>query len=125
MTDREDYVSRIVAEWLGRRGFDWPCRAFYESDGRFSRTPDGSAVAPDDLRVSGRTAAPTLQTAAKWLREEHGIDIIVFREKLQETRYWARVERHPCTLHRQEPVYLKHEDSMLAAVDYALTDILG
>lgn len=123
--EKEDYVSRIVAEWLKRRGFNWECRTFYDGNGKLRRVECDHAITRENLCHSDDVLAPTLQKAVKWLREVHGVDIIVFREKLPETRYWARIERHPYTLHQQEPVYMKHEDSCLAAVDYALTEILG
>lgn len=78
---KEDYVSFETAKLLKEKGFDWECISYYVD------------YEPNDVKYSflGETnstwesrccSAPTLQMAMKWLREKHGIIILVsfFRE---------------------------------------------
>lgn len=80
----KDYVSYKLALALKKCGFDEPCDHYYcafdnETDVRFwsvhpaqsqngFTNPDGKVIAD----------APTLAHAQKWLREEKGIDVLVW-----------------------------------------------
>jgi len=62
----EDYVSLEIAELLKEKGFDWNCES-----NRFYPEPDYDQESPDGVY------APTLQTAMKWLRNQHNLHIMV------------------------------------------------
>lgn len=70
-TITEDYVSFEVAKLLKEKGFNEDCRDSYDWGGNLhlnTSSNNGSIK---------KIAAPTLQMAMKWLREEHSIIIIV------------------------------------------------
>ena len=83
---QEDYVSFEVAKLLKEKGYNEYCDAYYHND-----EGEGYENLTDDERLEGcwktesfrnernryRDAAPSLAQAAKWLREEHHIDIEV------------------------------------------------
>lgn len=82
----EDYVSFEIAKLLKEKGFDWECRAFWkEWDGKITLCHCGSSHVfehchnsmlegyNDDSELN--VAAPTLQTAMKWLREKHNLGV--------------------------------------------------
>lgn len=66
----EDYVSFKVAKLLKEKGFDENTLMVYSQNGNFM--PDGAIE--DTYQVF--YAAPTLQMAMKWLREEHNKIIV-------------------------------------------------
>ena len=60
----EDYVTFEVAKLLREKGFNEYCEKSYSIEGKlYSNFPDDCIL------------APTLQMAAKWLREEHNLSI--------------------------------------------------
>lgn len=87
----EDYVSHEIAKQLRDLGFDWTCRAFYKTwdgwDGKTYLLETNRGQAFDSCSNStlkkynseeeDNVAAPTLQMAMKWIREEHGIQISI------------------------------------------------
>ena len=82
----EDYVSYELALKLKACGFDEPCDHYYIKD----NAPDGTAwIVPTTYREDFNAdsyfpfckplcSAPTLAHAQKWLREEKGIDVLVW-----------------------------------------------
>ena len=73
----EDYVSFEIAKLLKEKGFDEQCYAyyniFYDNDGKdlklWRKYPHRAQPNTNYLNV------PTLQTAMKWLREEHKLEV--------------------------------------------------
>lgn len=68
----EDYVSFEVAKLLKDKGFDQNCATYY-LDGQVWRHYHCEVI-PKGKQIY---AAPTLQMAMKWLREVHGIKIMI------------------------------------------------
>jgi hypothetical protein len=62
----EDFVSFETAKLMKEKGFDIYVSSFYDVDGEFSRKE-----ADWNWNIGSRYSAPTLQMAAKWLREVH------------------------------------------------------
>lgn len=81
--------------------------------------------AKEEYDNSNVCAAPTLQLVCKWLREKHGIDIIVFHEKLPLDTYWARIEKHPYTEYQTEPIFKTYELAEMEAIKYALENMIS
>ena len=73
---KEDFVSFEVAKLLKEKGFDEECRQYWsESDGRFIHSESVYPIRNITNPCFFGPAAPTLQMAAKWLREEHNLSI--------------------------------------------------
>ena len=72
----EDYCSFKVAELLKEKGFDEPCRTYYQ-DGEFVNTVCTQYYQWNSKSPFGHISAPTLQMAMKWLREAHQLHISV------------------------------------------------
>jgi len=68
----EDFVSFEIARLLKEKGFDIYVSSFYDVDGEFSRKE-----ADWNWNIGSRYSAPTLQMAMKWLREMHGLYVVV------------------------------------------------
>ena len=73
----ESYVSFDTARMLKEAGFDVPCNSYYELE-------DGEVVRKDSIGSSDYNAyedtvcsRPTQALAARWLREEHHIFIML------------------------------------------------
>lgn len=74
--NKEDYVSLEVAKMLKEKGFNEPCNGWYGINGTiFNDTyrENHNNTFPKDSRLS----RPTLYEAAKWLRNEHDINVTV------------------------------------------------
>lgn len=68
----EDYCSFKVAELLKEKGFDEPCRTYYQ-DEEFVDDVCTQYYQWNNKSPFGHISAPTLQMAMKWLREMHKI----------------------------------------------------
>ena len=75
----EDYVSLEIARLLKDKGFNEYCMAFRSPSGALFRSSHDIKNFEDGKTIGGAIAAPTLQTAMKWLREKHNIDIFPWK----------------------------------------------
>lgn len=71
---KEDYVSFEVAKLLKEKGFDEPCRTYYQ-DEKFVDDVCTKYYQWNSKSPFGHISAPTHQMAMKWLREVHNIFI--------------------------------------------------
>lgn len=74
----ESYVSFDTARMLKEAGFDMPCRYFFtiEGDGNVVITEARSCREHNSFE-SCFISCPTLALAARWLREVHGIHVMI------------------------------------------------
>lgn len=79
--NKEDYVSLEVAKMLKEKGFNEYCGAYYHLNWDDMTEEECFEIAPNyDFRNKDngyRAGAPTLYEAAKWLRNEHDIHIVI------------------------------------------------
>lgn len=117
---KEDYVSFETAKLLKDKGFDGETSCYY--------APDSSTrwiyQHYHEFDIKDRIECPTLQMAMKWLREIHNLDIIIFREHLPNSCYWARIERFPYTEYQQDLTYVTYEESAENAIKYCLENLI-
>lgn len=76
---KEAYVSCETAKLLKEKGFDKPCRAYYDMGGLKE-----DVTFPNDWSHSSfldHISAPTHQMTMAWLREEHNICITIYPDK--------------------------------------------
>lgn len=89
---KEDYVSFETARLLKEKGFDCNCDMYYTGTGSVEYTQ----LKFNHNELESRYSKPTLQLVLKWLRETHGIEVIVDVCKVgedQRTMYaWTPVE---------------------------------
>lgn len=73
----EDYVSFETAKLLKEKGFDWECfQYWHEIDNELVHSQSMHPVQNISNPCFFGPAAPTLQTATKWIQETHNIIII-------------------------------------------------
>ena len=71
-TITEDYVSFEAAKLLKEKGFDEPCRTYYQ-DEKFVDDVCTQYYQWNSKSPFGHISVPTLQMAMKWLKIEHNI----------------------------------------------------
>ena len=71
----EDYISFETAKLLKERGFNGLCTAYYDcfTTDNFHCGYEPTDFNSIDTKIRNIVAAPTLQMAMKWLREEHNL----------------------------------------------------
>lgn len=80
----EDYVSFETAKLLKEKGFDEECSCFYNNIeyGTPGLEVDGQLYYKNSANLDDEEyAAPTLQMAMKWLREEYNLHINPYKTK--------------------------------------------
>ena len=96
----EDHASLRLSLLLKGKGFNWPCREWYEEKEQLGRKYTSRMSQEEWMRNTGNETpgfictAPTLAYAEKWLRDEHGISIDVITD-------WEWV-RDPMTMTQAE-----------------------
>lgn len=126
---KEDYVSNKVARFLKEKGFDVPCRAYYNM-GALKE----DVTVPSDWSHSNfidHVSAPTHQMAMKWLREIHKIDIdIISRLSLNadNDHNYSYVIKHQYDKYHYNTYtdgeYQYFEDAVEEAIKYCLINLI-
>jgi hypothetical protein len=117
----EDYVSFETAKLLREKGFDWETSAsikvFHGSIYEINR----EWVAPEE-----NTIIPTLQTAMKWLREVHhiNIEIITYWTKDKSMVYGNRIVHNNAVLKEIDAAYNSYEQACESAIKYCLENLI-
>lgn len=77
----EDYVSFEVASLLKEKGFDEPCRAYWDDQPKLDVHTLFFSVEPikNSERVGNDISCPTPQMVMEWLREVHNLHIAIER----------------------------------------------
>ena len=92
-TITEDYVSFETAKLLKEKGFDEGCRARYGAAGSFSY--EKYEVEASGCKMHNSILAPTLQMAMRWLREVHGVTIVIDTNDIWLGKgnrfYWCKI----------------------------------
>lgn len=120
---KEDYVSNKIAKLLKEKGFDVPCRAYYDM-GALKE----DVTVPRDWSHSNfidHTTAPTLQMAMKWLREKH-IIIVISPEHFNVEAYcsaWGVEIWWDDNYEEMSETYLTYEDACGAAIKHVLENL--
>jgi len=119
----ETYCSFEIAKLLKEKGFDEECIGFYtpEKEIHFTFLGETNSTWLDDS-----ISAPTLQTAMKWLREEHKMFIcMLFLE--DKDAYGFTIEhlvskKYIATSKSDE--YSSYEQACEAAIKYCLENLI-
>lgn len=125
----EDYVGFKTAKLLKEKGFNECCRAFRSPSRKLFYSSHDIKNFEDGKTIGSAIAAPTLQMAMKWLREEHDIIIVIephsynhMEEKTSSYDFsiWYRDNyEHPLTTN-----YSTYEEAVEAAILYVLSEVL-
>ena len=128
----EDYVSLETAKLLNEKGFD--CKkesitAMYREDGEFYSLSSSDPYYYDYNDFDEYDyIAPTLQTAMKWLREEHNLHIDPYPE---DNDTWCLIiwELYPehvkdCNGKYDDCSYSTYEEACEAAIKYCLENLI-
>jgi hypothetical protein len=79
----EDYCSYEVAKLLKEKGFNEPCRAYWDDQPKLDMHTLFFSVEPikNSEQIANNTSCPTYQMTMKWLREIHNICITIYPNK--------------------------------------------
>ena len=126
----EDYVSFETAKLLKDKGFDERTDTSYIADNKDRPMVKVGNLVYFPNTEPHRIAAPTLQMARKWLREEHGIDIDICFEILSIHQYANNEKRYSYTIFKTKDNvatrlygysgYMKYEEAAEAALNLCL-----
>lgn len=118
----EDYVSFEAAKLLKEKGFDKDCFRYAENK-EIYESGDWSVANV----TGGCIGVPTLQTAMKWLRDEHKAYIMIDRSFSMEDswHYCICVNDDFDNLIQQETQpHRKYEEFCEAAIKYCLKNLI-
>jgi hypothetical protein len=135
----EDYVSFEIAKLLKEKGFDGECRAFWKdwngeirlcscNNAHMFEYCHNSMLERYNDAEETNIAAPTLQMAMKWLREEHDKSIEVRSQGLKATGLGWVTEIY--NLKNQDGEYHNastqpsYEEACEAAIKYCLENLI-
>lgn len=114
-TITEDYVSFEVAKLLKEKRFDIECDNAYHNGILTDYTLFGFCTSGEFIY------APTLQTAMKWLREEHNIDVSIIPLRSHK-EYLPRIESD--TISHDAIPCRKYEEACEIAIKYCLENLI-
>ena len=133
----EDYVSFEVAKLLKEKGFDEPCIRHWDCDDHSLYGYNDIPISNSELQANEYNgyAAPTLQMAMKWLREEHKIAINIYITCKKTISYAFDIYDfeiiHPnkfvggtIDLREQQFDFKTYEEAVEAALKYSLENLI-
>lgn len=117
---KEDYVSFEVAKLLKERGFDEPCRTYYQ-DKKFVDDVCTQYYQWNSKSPFGHISAPTLQVTMKWLREK-GVYMSIDTVISSSGNIYFNIDTYSEDSGWNHPVdfYDSYEEAVEAALLYAL-----
>ena len=124
----EDYCSPEVAKLLREKGFDEPCRAYWDDQPSLNTRTLFWTVEPHK-HCDREINAPTHQTAMKWLREEHGFHISVapyLNNEGEVTWVWGIINIETATIIADslDNDFNSCEEVVEAALKHCLTELI-
>ena len=124
--NHEYYVSLEVAKLLKEAGFNWKVRYMYRNNNPTlcicTESPYRNVPKLNKCPMYWQYAAPTLDVAQKWLREEKNYEIFVVVKFLADKEYIARVETNISGY--STDIYKFYEEAQEAGIKKALELIL-
>ena len=126
---KEAYVSFEVAKLLKEKGFDEPCRTYYQ-DKEFVDDVCTQYYQWNSKSPFGQISCPTLQMAMAWLREVHDIFIVIEpytynyvdeKNSSYVASLWQGDNYYENPLSKDFPSY---EETVEAAIKYCLENLL-
>ena len=125
----EDYLFLKTARLLKENGFNIPCLAYYDDHENFFIDMDNL---PNSELPDGYCAAPTIQVAMKWLREDRKIFAYPEFNPYDDYHYWGftiyRLEftnpHHSIICASQNHWYKTYEDAAEGAIIYCIINKL-
>ena len=124
--NHECYVSLEVAKLLKKAGFDWKVRYMYRNNNPTlcicTESPYRNVPKLNKCPMYWQYAAPTLEIAQRWLREEKNYEIFVVVKFLADKEYIARVETNISGYSTN--IYKFYEEAQEAGIKKALEMIL-
>ena len=124
--NHECYVSLEVAKLIKKAGFDWKVRYMYRNNNPTlcicTESPYRNVPKLNKCPMYWQYAAPTLDVAQKWLREEKNYEIFVVVKFLADKEYIARVETNISGY--STDIYKFYEEAQEAGIKKALELIL-
>ena len=106
----EDYCSEELSGMLMEKGYIGAANTYLDKD---------------NLNVK----QITIQSAMKWLREVHNLEIYPYHDMFQENnKWWYGIEKFTkgCSncQYEEEPIYSTYEEACEAAIKYCLENLI-
>ena len=124
----EDYVSFEIAKLLKEKGFDEPCRTYYQ-DEKFVNDVCTQYYQWNSKSPFEQISAPSIQMATKWLREVHHYYIQVEFDPptfSADIYKMDEIDEYGSAKHIQ-PTFANiksYEEAVEAALKYSLEDLI-
>ena len=122
---KEDYCSFEISKLLKEKGFDVPCRAYWDNQPSLNIRALFWTVEP--YHYNREVNAPTHQMAMKWLREEYDIIICIDYnedEECEERWGFSTYQNNVRKVDFDLVTYVTYEDAVEAALKYCLTELI-
>lgn len=123
----EDYCSFEVSKLLKEKGFDWEVRAYYQYDSESKEWDFELDDREDSPSLWGDyyVSAPTHQMARRWLRETHGIDIIIdiSNPSVKNRKYYCMIWDGNNNSYILD-LFNSYEEADEAALEYCLENLI-
>jgi len=132
--DKEQYVTYKVAQLLKEKGLPQStsiCNVVYKPNGKISFNAK-SFINPHYFFKDCYIFAPTQQMAMRWLREEHGIDIIPVIQHRWRYSQESPFKEYSCRVYDSDgnivmsatKWYSRYERTVEAALEYVLKNLI-
>jgi len=118
----EDYCSFEVAKLLKEKGFDVYTYAYYEDEDNPNISLYGSKAI--NWNKTEFISKPTLQTAMKWLREAHNLNIGILFGHLRDFKTHWNFYIEGIELGRESMFFHTYEEACEAAIKYCLENLI-
>ncbi len=140
ITEYEDYCSYEVAKLLKEKGFDKPCACCYKGGNLKTiwhdtfgevRPQDWNNLSQEEYNCIGLSSwfgcisTPIHQKVRKWLREIHGIDIIIEISNLicKNRKYYCMIYDRDNNSYILD-LFNSYEEAEDAAIKYCLENLI-
>lgn len=130
----EDYVSFEIAKLLKDKGFDEPCRAYWDDQPKLDVHTLFFSVEPikNSERAGNDISCPIHQMAMKWLRKKHNILITIIPQEIKVGIDVLCYGIYRITEDLYQPLYNgkvnnlvdSYEDTIEAALKYSLENLI-
>lgn len=123
----EDYCSYEVAKLLKEKGFNEPCRAYWDDQPKLDMHTLFFSVEPirNSRLIVNDVSCPTHQMVIKWLREVHKVNIEIHYNRFGENYKYLIIYK-PEVLDdiHSLGVYFHYEEAVEVALKYSLENLI-
>ena len=130
---KEVFVSFEVAKLLKEKGFDWECSTYLYTINVYNYGDEPCRFQINDSKnselASDKMTAPTQQMALRWLKEIHGLWIIIMPCENGDCYFeiykrYGKIWKNNVYDHTKYENFDEPENAVEAALQYVLTNLI-